>query len=97
MNPGLPGHQLTSKPWLFVKLTNGYVVLSMNVNGAMMPVLGFTNPESLYDFYKDAHKAFIEFVPKPVRDALKVLNQHKDTMEQEEDVEEQPEQYLSTD
>ncbi len=71
-----PFNNTEYNPWQFFKDPQGHVLLCLMVQGTMVPTLGFTRPEAFKEFIDDAHRAYIEFVPAPVRDAMEIVAEH---------------------
>ncbi len=83
----VPRDQVFLHPWFFLKESGGLFILALNANGAMMPLIVFDNPAAFRDFVEDGKKAYDEFVPVPVREAMDILEnfgKDKDTGKKED-------------
>jgi hypothetical protein len=64
--------ELFGAPWVFVKDHRGGAILCANNGGTMVPIFVFDHPEMFHSFVADALDAERQFIPKSLRDAIKV-------------------------
>ena len=67
-------HDFFPKPWVFLRNELGYVTLAIVAPGGMLPMFIFESDESFRDFVMSADRAYEEFIPLPLREALEVVD-----------------------
>ena len=72
----IPFSEAYPNPWSFQQTETGTVALMMATPSGFVPILMFSTPEQFMRFKDSVVEATKRFVPVPVQQALKILEQN---------------------